>query len=102
MQTRLMGKLLAAMAVACLAIAIGDRSLYASMDEMSPSTQPGLEVYLAYVDPGMAGFLVVTVLGFLASVGYVARAMLRSCKKRLVDVLFRRKSDEDDPDETNS
>ena len=81
---------------------MGDQSLYASMDEMSTVHVAERELYLGYIDPGAAGFVVVTILGFLASVGYVARAALSSWKKRLVDALSRRESDEDDSDEAGS
>ena len=40
----------------------------------------------AYIDPGSTGFLVTTVLGFLAAVGYTLRAYLR----RLKQWMFRR------------
>ena len=31
---------------------------------------------MAYVDPGAAGFVIVTVLGFVSAIGYTARAYL--------------------------
>lgn len=34
----------------------------------------------AYVDPGSAGFVITTVLGFFAAVGYLARAYIRRLK----------------------
>ncbi len=37
----------------------------------------------AYIDPGSAGFIIVTVLGFLAAIGYTVRAYL-SRLRRLV------------------
>ena len=36
----------------------------------------GVDVLLAYVDPGAAGFVIVTVLGFISAIGYTARAYL--------------------------
>ena len=36
----------------------------------------GIDVLLAYVDPGAAGFIIVTVLGFVSAIGYTARAYL--------------------------
>ena len=55
---------------------------------------------LAYVDPGSAGFVIVTVLGFLSAATYT----LRTYVSRLKDRLFRRRdataedsSDDADP-----
>ncbi len=39
------------------------------------------EVLLAYVDPGAAGFIIVSVLGFLGAIGYTARAYLNRVKQ---------------------
>ena len=35
----------------------------------------------AYIDPGAAGFIIVSVLGFLAAIGYMARAYLSRIKQ---------------------
>ena len=35
----------------------------------------------AYIDPGSAGFLITTVLGFLAAVGYTLRVYFRRLKQ---------------------
>jgi len=43
----------------------------------------GVEVLVAYIDPGVAGFVIVTVLGFLSSVGYLARSYVGRVKQRL-------------------
>ena len=49
--------------------------------------QAGTEpLLLAYVDPGSAGFVIVTVLGFLSAATYT----LRTYVSRLKDRLFRR------------
>ncbi len=37
----------------------------------------------AYVDPGSAGFIITSVLGALAAVGYIVRAYWRRLKHRL-------------------
>ena len=37
----------------------------------------------AYIDPGTAGFVVTTVLGFLAAGGYVVRGYLGRLKRRV-------------------
>ena len=47
----------------------------AVMGVLSPS------VAYAYVDPGTAGFIVTTVLGFLAAVGYTVRSSLHRLKR---------------------
>lgn len=52
------------------------------------SPPASVELTLAYVDPGAAGFVIVTVLGFFAAIGYTARAYL----SRVKQVLFRRGS----------
>ena len=54
----------------------------------SADAAPPIGVILAYVDPGAAGFVIVTVLGFFAAIGYTARAYLT----RMKQVLFRRGS----------
>ena len=40
-----------------------------------------VEVILAYVDPGAAGFIIVSVLGFFAAIGYTARSYLSRMKR---------------------
>lgn len=42
-----------------------------------------VEILRAYIDPGVAGFVIVTVLGFISSVGYMAREYLGRAKRRL-------------------
>ena len=43
-----------------------------------------VDVLMAYVDPGAAGFVIVTVLGFFAAIGYTARAYLSRIKQMLL------------------
>ena len=38
----------------------------------------------AYVDPGSAGFIIVSILSFLAAIGYVVRAFFSRLKDRLL------------------
>ena len=38
----------------------------------------------AYVDPGSAGFIIVTILSFLAAIGYVVRAFFSRLRERLL------------------
>ena len=39
-----------------------------------------IAVLLAYIDPGAGGFIIVTVLGFISAVGYMARSYLARLK----------------------
>ena len=41
------------------------------------------ELLLAYIDPGVAGFVIVSILGFISSVGYLARSYLGKVKRKL-------------------
>ena len=41
------------------------------------------EFLLAYIDPGVAGFVIVSILGFISSVGYLVRSYLGRVKRRL-------------------
>ena len=43
----------------------------------------GVEVLRAYIDPGVAGFVIVSVLGFISSIGYMTRSYLGRVKRRL-------------------
>ncbi len=54
-----------------------------------------VEVVLAYIDPGAAGFIIVSVLGFLAAAGYIVRAYF----SRLKALVFR-SSQNDEADES--
>lgn len=51
--------------------------------EIASAAAGDVEILRAYIDPGMAGFVIVTVLGFISSVGYMAREYLRRLKRRL-------------------
>ena len=51
--------------------------------EIAPAATAGVEVLRAYIDPGVAGFVIVTVLGFISSIGYMAREYLGRVKRRL-------------------
>ena len=42
-----------------------------------------VDILRAYIDPGVAGFIVVTVLGFISSIGYWARSYVGRVKRRL-------------------
>lgn len=51
--------------------------------EIASAATSNVEVLRAYIDPGMAGFVIVTVLGFISSIGYMARDYLGRVKRRL-------------------
>lgn len=51
--------------------------------EIASAVTGDIEVLRAYIDPGMAGFVIVTVLGFISSIGYMAREYLGRVKRRL-------------------
>ena len=40
-------------------------------------------IILLYIDPGAAGFIIVTVLGFMAAIGYTARAYFYRIKQQI-------------------
>lgn len=47
------------------------------------ATTENVEVLQAYIDPGVAGFVIVTVLGFISSIGYWARSHIGRAKRWL-------------------
>ena len=51
--------------------------------EFASSATGDVEFLLAYIDPGVAGFVIVSILGFISSVGYLARSYLARVKQRL-------------------
>ena len=53
----------------------------------------GVDILLAYVDPGAAGFVIVTVLGFLSAIGYTARAYLGRLRRLVPGRRRRNESD---------
>lgn len=48
---------------------------------------------LAYIDPGSAGFIIVSILGFLSAVGYTFRRACQRMKDRLLTLLGHRRSE---------
>ena len=52
-------------------------------NEFTSSAAGDVEFLLAYIDPGVAGFVIVSILGFISSVGYLARSYLGRVKRRL-------------------
>ena len=53
---------------------------------MGPTSQPTaeVEVMVAYVDPGAAGFVIVSVRGFISAAGYMARAYIGRLKRMVL------------------
>ncbi len=51
--------------------------------EVTLAAAGDVEVSLAYIDPGVAGFVIVAVLGFISSMGYLARSYLARVKQWL-------------------
>ena len=51
--------------------------------EIASTSAGGLDILRAYIDPGVAGFVIVTVLGFISSIGYWARSHIGRVKRRL-------------------
>ena len=49
--------------------------------ESAPVATYGYEVLAAYIDPGVGGFIIVSVLGFISAAGYMARAYLARIKR---------------------
>ena len=49
--------------------------------ESAPVATSGYEVLAAYIDPGVGGFIIVSVLGFISAAGYMARAYLARIKR---------------------
>lgn len=59
--------------VAFASLCLGEMSMAAS----------GVAPIFAYVDPGSAGFIIVSVLGFLAAAGYTIRMHFAKLKDRI-------------------
>ena len=51
---------------------------------LSSESPVEVEVMVAYVDPGAAGFIIVSVLGFISAVGYMARAYFGRLKRMVL------------------
>ena len=51
--------------------------------EFTSAAAGDVEVLLAYIDPGVAGFVIVAVLGFISSIGYLARSYVGRAKRWL-------------------
>ena len=51
--------------------------------EFTSAAAGDVEVLLAYIDPGVAGFVIVAVLGFISSAGYLARSYIARAKRWL-------------------
>ena len=86
--------LLGVLALTLAVVAFGQAHLvqaYEGIDVVSQ--QPaGAEVLRAYIDPGAAGFIIVSVLGFISAIGYT----LRSYIGRLKGMILRGRSQNED------
>ena len=51
--------------------------------QVASAATEDVEILRAYIDPGVAGFVIVTVLGFISSIGYWARSHIGRAKRRL-------------------
>ena len=78
--------LLQVLALTLTIVAFGQAHLvqaYEGLDVMSQ--QPtGAEVLRAYVDPGAAGFIIVSVLGFISAIGYTLRSYIGRLKRMIL------------------
>ena len=69
--------LLSVLAAALIVVAlIQPHAALASDGAVTHPPSGGIDVLMAYVDPGAAGFIIVTALGFISAIGYTARAYL--------------------------
>ena len=87
-----MNKILRAATIAAIVVSFAlpaTAHAYGAVETMPSSANPTghVDLVLAYVDPGAAGFVIVTVLGFFAAIGYTARAYL----SRMKQMVFRSK-----------
>ena len=51
--------------------------------EIASAATRDVEILRAYIDPGVAGFVIVTILGFVSSIGYWARSHIGRAKRWL-------------------
>ena len=93
--SRTLPKMLAAAAVAA-ALVQPDVALAYEGAAAAHRTSAGVDVLLAYVDPGAAGFVIVTVLGFVSAIGYTARAYLGRLRRLVPGAGRRGRRDESD------
>ena len=71
-----MSKALLGVALIAIALLHPDAALAYDGADIAHRSSGATDVLMAYVDPGAAGFVIVTVLGFISAVGYTARAYL--------------------------
>lgn len=77
-----MNRVIGLVFVACACLCLGELILAAPAAPAANGASP----MFAYVDPGSAGFIIVSVLGFLAAAGYTIRmhfAELRNSARRM-------------------
>ena len=84
--------MLAAAAIA-IALVLPDAVLAYDGAAAAHRSSAGVDILMAYVDPGAAGFVIVTVLGFLSAIGYTARAYLGRLRRLVPGRRRRNESD---------
>ena len=88
---RVIGLVLVAFACLCLG-------------ELAPAAPAanGASPMFAYVDPGSAGFIIVSVLGFLAAAGYTIRMHFAKLKSRVRKVFGKGSQDDEEAEYTTA
>ena len=89
--------LLRALAVISAIVAFGQAQVIQAYEGITAmSQQPtSVEVLRAYVDPGAAGFIIVSVLGFISAIGYTFRSYMGRLKRLILSGVRGRHQDED-------
>ena len=68
---------------ACLGEAVSLAAFAHQGFEVASAVAAEVVVLWAYIDPGVAGFVIVAILGFLSSIGYLARSYVGRVKRWL-------------------
>ena len=91
---RVIGLVLVAFACPCL----GELILAAPAAPAANGASP----MFAYVDPGSAGFIIVSVLGFLAAAGYTIRLHFAKLKSRVRKVFGKGSQDDEEAEDATA
>ena len=88
--------LLRALALTLAVVAFGQAHVTQAYEGISVMLQQptGVEVLRAYVDPGAAGFIIVSVLGFISAIGYTLRSYIGRLKRMILSGSRARSQDE--------
>ena len=78
--------LLRALAAMLVVVMFGQIHMVQAFDGMTTMPRPSVSVdmLLAYVDPGAAGFIIVSVLGFISAAGYILRSYIGRLKRLIL------------------